>query len=239
LTQADRGVRESRSHKGHTVQNSAEHWLIEQAVAGNVDSKPPLSKGRETSGLPGESGTGNSLVIKGALAGAFLCVFALFSVAVKTELRREKSPVATLKIGERMPDFSLPDATGKIVKLSEVAEANKLVLINFWASWCGPCRVEMPSFDALYQAQKNNGFAILAISEDKERPKLDQYLKEKPVSFPVLLDQDGQLAKQLRITTLPTTILIEEGGKIRRVHEGVQPYLEFSIEAALKDRKQP
>jgi peroxiredoxin len=97
----------------------------------------------------------------------------------------------------------------------------------------------MPSFEALYQAKRNNGFAILAISEDKERPKLDQYLKEKPVSFPVLLDQDGELAKQLRITGLPTTILVEEGGKIRQVHEGVHPYLEYSIEAALKDRKQP
>jgi peroxiredoxin len=95
-----------------------------------------------------------------------------------------------------MPDFLLPDLSGKTVKLSEVTGDNKIVMVNFWASWCGPCRVEMPTFEKLYNAQKSKGFTILAIAEDKERPKLDAYLKQKPVSFPVLIDQDGALAKQ-------------------------------------------
>jgi peroxiredoxin len=169
----------------------------------------------------------------------FLCLFAVFSFTLKTELRREKSPVAALKIGDAMPDFALPDSSGKMVKLSEVLREKKLVLINFWATWCGPCRVEMPSFEQLYHEQKNNGFVILAIAEDKERAKVDQYLKEKPVSFPILFDQGNALATQLKIETFPTTVLLDENGKIREVHEGVHPYLKYSVQMALKPSKNP
>jgi peroxiredoxin len=176
--------------------------------------------------------------LKIAITVLFLCLFAVFSFTLKTELRREKSPVATLKIGDPMPDFELPDSNGKTIKLSEVLREKKLVLINFWATWCGPCRVEMPSFEQLYNEQKNNGFTILAIAEDKERAKVDQYLKEKPVSFPVLIDQ-GALATQLKIESFPTTVLLDQNGKIREVHEGVHPYLKYSVQAALNPSKQP
>jgi len=122
---------------------------------------------------------------------------------VKTQLRREKSPVAALKIHEPLSDFELPDVSGKMVKLSEVIRNKKIVMINFWASWCGPCRVEMPSFEKLYNEQKNNGFVILAIAEDKDRAKLDEYLKQKPVSFPVLVDKDNSLLKNSRLRVFP------------------------------------
>ena len=178
-------------------------------------------------------------MLKTAVAVLFLCLFAGFSIALKTELRREKSPVAALKIGEPMPDFELPDPTGKTVKLSEVSRDKKIVVVNFWATWCGPCRVEMPSFEKLYREQKNNGFIILAIAEDKDRAKLDQYLKDKPVSFPVLIDQDNALAERFKIESFPTTVLVGEGGKIREVHEGVQPYLEFAVRAALNHPERP
>ena len=172
--------------------------------------------------------------MKAAIAVLFLCLFAVFSVTLKTELRHEKSPVAALKIGETMPDFALPDVGGKTVKLSEVVRNKKVVMINFWATWCGPCRVEMPSFEQLYNEQKNNGFTILAVAEDEERAKVDQYLKKKSVGFPILLDQDNALLKQLKIETLPTTVLLNSDGKIREVYEGVHPYLQYSVQAALK-----
>jgi peroxiredoxin len=164
----------------------------------------------------------------------FLCLFAVFSFAVKTELRREKSPVAALKIHEPMPDFELPDVSGKAVKLSEVIRDKKIVMINFWATWCGPCRIEMPGFEKLYNEQKNNGFVILAIAEDRDWAKLDQYLKQKPVSFPVLVDKDNALLQKLKIESFPTTVLIGADGKIRRVEEGVAPYLEFFVREALE-----
>lgn len=177
--------------------------------------------------------------MKTAISVLFLCLFAIFSFTLKTELRREKSPVAALKIDEVMPDFELPDSNGKTVKLSEVLREKKLVVINFWATWCGPCRVEMPSFEQLYNERKDHGFTILAIAEDKERAKVDQYLKEKPVSFPVLIDEGNALATQLKIQSFPTTVLLDTNGKIREVHEGVHPYLKYSVEAALNPSKQP
>jgi len=120
-----------------------------------------------------------------------------------------------------LSDFELPDVSAKMVKLSEVIRNKKIVMINFWASWCGPCRVEMPSFEKLYNEQKNNGFVILAIAEDKDRAKLDEYLKQKPVSFPVLVDKDNSLAQKFKIESFPTTVLIGADWKIRQVEEGV------------------
>ncbi len=177
--------------------------------------------------------------MKTAATVIFICLFAAFSIALKTQLRREISPVAALKIGQPMPDFALPDTTGKTVKLKEAIQGKKMVLINFWASWCGPCRVEMPSFERLYTAQKKNGFLILAIAEDKQPAKLDAYLKEKPVSFPVLIDRDNSLADRFKIQSFPTTILLDKEGRIREVREGVQPYLQFTVEAGLKNPKRP
>ena len=177
--------------------------------------------------------------MKAALTVLFLGLFAAFSITLKTELRQQKSPVAALKLGEVMPDFELPDPSGKMVKLSEVLQGKKLVMINFWATWCGPCRVEMPSFEKLYGEEKNNGFTILAIAEDKDRAKVEQYLESKPVSFPVLLDPDNTLAKQLKIESYPTTVLVDGSGKIREVHEGVHPYLKYSVQAILTPGNSP
>jgi peroxiredoxin len=105
--------------------------------------------------------------------------------------------VAALKIGEPMPDFELPDPTGKTVKLSEVTREQQ----NRHSQLLGELVRLLPRGNAelgkLYNAQKSKGFTILAIVDDRERPKLDAYLKQKPVSFPVLIDQDGALAKQV------------------------------------------
>jgi peroxiredoxin len=173
--------------------------------------------------------------MKTAAGALFLCLFAVFSIALKTELRREKSPVATLKIGEPMPDFELADVNGKTVKFGEAIRGKKVVMINFWASWCGPCRVEMPSFEKLYNDEKDHGFIILAIAEDKDRPKLDKYLKDKPLSFPVLIDENNALAEKLKIESYPTTVLVNGNGKIRQVDEGVQSYTEYMVRAELKN----
>jgi peroxiredoxin len=173
-----------------------------------------------------------------AIAFIFLCLFAVFSIAVKTKLRREQSPVAALKIGESMPDFELPDVNGKTVKLSETIRGKKIVMVNFWATWCGPCRVEMPTFEKLYSEEKDHGFVILAIAEDEDREKLGKYLEAKPVSFPVLIDKGNALAKKLKINDFPTTILVGGSGKVRQVYEGVESYTQYAVLAALNDPKQ-
>jgi peroxiredoxin len=175
--------------------------------------------------------------MKTAFAIVLVVAFAVFSVTVKNRLNTKESPLTAVKLGEPMPDFTLPDASGQMVKFSDVARQNKLVLINFWASWCTPCRMEMPQFEKLYTAKKGEGFTLLAINVDKEREKADAYLKNKPVSFPVLIDKDGAVAKQLGLNALPTTILVGEDGKVFQVVEGVEPYVGYLVDNYLREKK--
>jgi peroxiredoxin len=175
--------------------------------------------------------------MKIAIAILLVCAFAVFSVRVKNQLNSKTSPLTEVKLHQPMPDFSLPDANGQMVKLSDVSRNNQVVMINFWASWCVPCRMEMPDFEKMYAGKKARGFTILAIDEDKEREKADAYLKSKPVTFPILIDGDGAIAKRFGIEALPTTILVGRDGKVLRVIEGVEPYIEFVVENELREKK--
>jgi cytochrome c biogenesis protein CcmG/thiol:disulfide interchange protein DsbE len=172
-----------------------------------------------------------------AIALLLLCAFAVFSIKVKNELNHKESPLGAVKLGEPMPDFTLPDASGKMVKFSDVCRENKLVMINFWASWCTPCRMEMPQFERIYATKKGQGFTLLAVNEDREREKADAYLKNKPVSFPVLIDNDGAISKQFGVKALPTTILVGQDGKVIQVVEGVEPYVEYLVDNYFREKK--
>jgi peroxiredoxin len=175
--------------------------------------------------------------MKIAVALLLLCGFAVFSIKVKNQLNTKTSPLTAVKLKEPMPDFTLPDVNGQTVKLSDVCKDNQVVMINFWASWCTPCRMEMPDFEELYRSNKANGFTILAINVDKDRAKADAYLKTKPVSFPVLIDKDGELSKRFNIESLPTTILLRHDGKVAEVYEGVAPYIRYAVENDLRQQK--
>ena len=167
---------------------------------------------------------------------AVVSAFADFSVHVKNlSLEAQSaSKLEALPNGKPMPEFSLVDTTGKDITLSKLTAEKKLVLVNFWGTWCGPCRLEMPQFEKLYKAKSQDHFLILAIDEGDERPVLDKYLKEKPVSFPILLDPDGALAKKLGIRAFPTSVLVGSDGKILEVIEGLDPdWLQYEIDANL------
>lgn len=172
--------------------------------------------------------------MKTAFMIAALVGFALFSIHVKRELRRDKSPLAGLQIGSQLQDFTLEDPAGSPVSLRALAAGKKLVMINFWASWCGPCRIEMPAFDSLYTSKGGEGLLIVGINEDEERVKADQYLIERPVTFPILMDPQGLLMQQFGVRALPTTVFVDAGLKIQMVQEGLQPTPEFLIDALLK-----
>jgi peroxiredoxin len=166
--------------------------------------------------------------------GALVAGCAVFSVLVKNELRADHSPIESLQIGQPMPDFTLTDRSGAQVALHQVLQENKIVAINFWASWCGPCRLEMPGFEKAYATKHGDGFGLLGINEDDKREDMDAYLAKKPVTFPVLLDADSALMKRLGVRALPTTVLVGGDGRIRMVTEGVQEYLEIFVDAQLK-----
>ena len=176
--------------------------------------------------------------MRSILIGLFFVVFAGFSLSVKLDLRR---PTETTKVrtGDAAPDFSLGTLQGNPIELHRTATENKLVLVNFWATWCGPCRLEMPVFEKIYLEKRKEGFEILAISVKEESKVVKAYLDKKPVSFPVLLDPEGTVADQYGIRAFPTTFQVNSDGKVERVTEGLDRFLKYQIEARLETTFSP
>lgn len=169
-----------------------------------------------------------------AAAALCLAVFAAFSVSVKRDLAaKESSANLTVKEMEDAVDFELPTTSGDTIALRDVVKAKKLTMINFWATWCGPCRLEMPQFEKMYKEQKEKGFELLAISCDQDADALTTYLARKPVSFPVLHDPEGRVAALYGVKAYPTTILIDANGKVISIFEGMNQHLEFTVQMHL------
>ncbi len=116
------------------------------------------------------------------------------------------------------PDFTLRTMNGPNLRLAE--QRGRVVMVNFWATWCGPCRQEMPQLDRLYQKYKSSGFVLLGVNVDDDVRKAADVAGKLGVSFPVLLDTDKAVSKLYDLSTMPSTVLIDRDGKVRYVHRG-------------------
>jgi peroxiredoxin/Cu/Ag efflux protein CusF len=111
------------------------------------------------------------------------------------------------------PDFALPLRSGGAMRLADLR--GKVVLLNFWATWCVPCRTEMPALEALYQRHKEAGLVVLAINMDTlSSTGLEAFVKEVAVTFPIVLDPAWSTAKLYQVRGLPTTYLIDRAGQV-------------------------
>ncbi|MDC0207424.1 TlpA family protein disulfide reductase [Nitrospinae bacterium] len=123
------------------------------------------------------------------------------------------SATAQVKEGENAPNFTLKNLDGKEISLNQFR--GKHVLINFWATWCGPCKIEMPSLEALYERFKDRNFVLLAISNDMFGANIVKpFVKAHNINFPVLLDQRLKVSNTFGVVSLPTTFMIDPQGKI-------------------------
>ena len=123
------------------------------------------------------------------------------------------SATAQVKEGENAPNFTLKNLDGKEINLNQFR--GKHVLINFWATWCGPCKIEMPSLEALYERFKDRNFVLLAISNDMFGANIVKpFVKAHNINFPVLLDQRLKVSNTFGVVSLPTTFMIDPQGKI-------------------------
>lgn len=116
------------------------------------------------------------------------------------------------------PPFALQDLNGRVHRLSDYR--GKVVLVNFWATWCAPCREEMPSIERLRQSLAGEPFEVLAINLAEPRSRIERFLASMPLGFPVLLDRDTRTAKDWRARILPATYLVDAAGRIRYVRYG-------------------
>jgi len=116
-----------------------------------------------------------------------------------------------MKDNSPTPDFSLVDPSGKKASLKEYR--GKLVLLNFWATWCVPCREEMPAMERLYQQFKNKGFTIVAVNVKDSNKDAFAFLKELKITYPIMLDPDGEVGLLYGAWGLPTTYLIGPKGE--------------------------
>jgi peroxiredoxin len=124
------------------------------------------------------------------------------------------------------PDFSLKDADGKVVHLSDYR--GKVVLLDFWATWCGPCKVEIPWFMDLERKNKDQGFAVLGVSMDDEGWEVVKpFLSELGVNYRVVIGNDATAQLYGGVDALPTTFLIDRGGRIAAVHVGLASRKDF------------
>jgi peroxiredoxin len=119
------------------------------------------------------------------------------------------------------PDFTLKSRSGENLKLSEYR--GDVVLINFWASWCAPCREEMPKLENLYHKYKGLGFNLLAVNVEENSSKANDFLNNVSVTFPVLYDTTNKVSKLYQVVAMPSTVIIDRDGKMRYLHHGYKP----------------
>jgi thiol-disulfide isomerase/thioredoxin len=116
------------------------------------------------------------------------------------------------------PDVALVSEAGPTVKLSDFK--GQVVLVDFWASWCIPCRTSFPAIDALHKELRDRGFTALAVNVDEQRRNADAFLSVRPHTMTVLFDSRGQAAQMFQLKGMPATILIDRAGQIRVTHTG-------------------
>lgn len=146
------------------------------------------------------------------------------------------SAVNAAKIGEQVPAFSLPTLQqNQAVNLKQFQ--GKVVYLDFWASWCAPCRTSFPLLNKLHEKLKAQGFEVVAVNVDENKTDAEKFFKEFPVNFTVVRENKGELSDQLAVESMPTSFILDKQGVIQHVHQGFKsgdlPELEQKITALL------
>ena len=143
--------------------------------------------------------------------------------------------MGNVKVGQTAPDFSTLDLSNKMVSLSSY-RGQKVVLLDFWATWCGPCRMEMVELDSLQKKLKDADFEILSLNQQEAVDDVRQFIKRKQYGFHVLLD-DGTASAAYGVRAIPTLVLIDKTGAIQWLQVGYSPGsddLERKIQGLIK-----
>jgi len=143
------------------------------------------------------------------------------------------APAVMPAVGSLAPDFTLRSNTGKNLKLSEYR--GQVVMINFWATWCGPCRQEMPLLNRIHEKYSKSGFKLLGINVDDNTGNAQAMAAKLGVTFPVLFDSEKRVSRLYDVDGMPSTVLIDRSGKVRYIHRGYRPGYEIQYEAQVRE----
>lgn len=121
--------------------------------------------------------------------------------------------------GQRAPDFRLETLDGGQMSLRD--QRGQVVLINFWATWCDPCRAEFPDIQAVYEARRDEGFTVLGVNSHETRGAIEPFIAAMRATYPILLDENGRVAKTYRPVGLPMSVLVDQEGIIQVRHVGL------------------
>ena len=154
--------------------------------------------------------------------GVILTMTLLFSAVAKAEVLEGMAP-----------DFTLKSRSGENVKLSE--HRGEVVMINFWASWCAPCRQEMPLLEEMYKKYSDLGFVLLGVNVEEDSSKATELLRDIPVSFPVLYDNKNEVTKLYKVVAMPSTVMVDRDGNMRYLHRGYLPGYEAEYIKQIKE----
>lgn len=162
----------------------------------------------------------------------FILSFLLFfTISLSGEEIDYYSELGIVKIKDRVkaPDFVIKSLEGKEVSLSDMR--GKVVFLNFWATWCGPCRSEVKDIQKLYDSLKHKNFTVMAVDIREDASTVKRFMKKNSIDFPVYMDQTGEIATRYSVRGIPTTYLINPAGEVVGVAIGPR---EWSSENSIK-----
>ena len=142
------------------------------------------------------------------------------------------TPAAAVETGQLAPAFSIPDVNGKALQLSSLR--GKLVYVDFWASWCAPCRRSFPWMNAMQDKYGDKGLAIVGINVDQRKADAEKFLAQVPAKFRVVYDAQGTAPKEYAVKGMPSSVLIDPEGRVLAVHAGFRDEDRDALESAIR-----
>jgi thiol-disulfide isomerase/thioredoxin len=144
-----------------------------------------------------------------------------------------------LETGANVPELAMPRLDEPAQSVSFAGLRGSVVYVDFWASWCVPCRLSMPALDAMYRRNRERGFAVVGVNKDVSSADAERFLKKVVVSFPLVRDSQDAVARAFNVKAMPSGYLVDRKGVVRKVHLGftaeTAAALESEIEALLKE----
>jgi len=140
---------------------------------------------------------------------------------------------ATVVPSATAPDFTLRRLDGANLRLQE--QRGQVVMVNFWATWCAPCRQEMPHLSRLYEKYRNSGFVLLGVNVDDDARKAANLATSLGLRFPVLFDTDKAVSRVYDMNAMPATLLIDRDGRVRYIHRGYREGFELTYDQQIRE----